>query len=283
MLISPVKLYNQYQFTGLFSKNKNGKKIYKDYQNGMLEGQVLNNGCVFNRHGTLYFRPDLDWTKFGKYLQGKFSNSNKVQSLIWGCSTGNEAYSFAILLKHSFGDNSKKFLPIKAMDINSKLINQNKTLQEAGFPINLPILENMKSALKIQSLRYDLDEIKKYFKPVTYTTVRLNDEILNSVDFSYSNILTDVDKIDSSIPSIVMCRNMWPYISPRKYSSFSKKLYDKLHPNSIVVIGGYDWEGEKGVVGSNLFPKALIYNNFKPVKGFHVKNGNKSEIIVFQK
>ena len=101
MQISPVRPYNAYKpqnsFTGIFGKHT---RTYKNYQSGKLEGQIIAGKEVFNRHTTSFFRTDLDWTKLGKYLQKKFSNTPRVQTLIWGCSEGLEAYSLVILLKH---------------------------------------------------------------------------------------------------------------------------------------------------------------------------------------
>ena len=62
-----------------------------------------------------------------------------------------------------------------------------------------------------------------------------------------------------------MCRNMWPYIDSSKYDETAKKLYDKLAKGSVVVLGRYDWDGEKTIPHSNEFPKALLKNKFKPI------------------
>jgi len=298
MQISPTNLYyTKANFTGLFSrfKTKNqtnpktgATKEYLAYKNAMLDGQVSHSGMLFNRHGTLFFRPDLNWAEFGEYLENKFSNCDKVQTLIWGCSGGEEAYSLAILLKHCFGEDSKKFFPIQAMDINSKLIEKNKIQQQTGFSINGGmVIDPMARALKKPSLKFDNTETEKYFRPVSLSEYRIKDDVLDSVNFSFSNILTDLQKIDSDTPALVMCRNMWPYINSEKYNQFAKNLYERLPKGSVVVIGGYDWEGEKCIKDSDKFPAALQKNGFKQVKNFNVtdeyRNPVENTSIVFEK
>lgn len=272
MNISPIASYNNAcRFRGLFGTKNSAKKTLKEqqkaYQSGQLEGQVTHAGSLFNRHGTLYFRPDLNWAKFGKYLKDKFKDTPKVQTFIWGCSGGQEAYSLATLLKHHFGDDFKKFLPIEAMDINPKIIEDNKKYQQSGFSVNNLILENMRRGLDIPSLNFDNNKAEKFFQSASFSQYVFKNDILDSINFSQSNILSDLDKINSDTPSLVMCRNMWPYINYEKYDDYAKKLYDKLAPHSVVVIGGYDLSGEKCIKNSYTFPQTLVKNGFKPIYG----------------
>ena len=256
MRISPIS--KNYNF-----KSNILKKSSSETKPQLLEGQVLRNGEVFNRHSSFYFRDDLKWKKFGEYLADKYKSTPKVNTYIWGCAKGEEAYTTAMLLKRFFGNDNKKFLPIKAMDIEEKLINKNKYFQKDGFYVSDVELFKMKEVLG--ALPYS-EEFYRYCLPIGCLGYRFRDDIINSVEFSQSNILTDLDKIDSNTPAIVMCRNMWPYIDGKKYDGYLKKLYSKLAPNSVVVIGSYDVDGDD-VPFSRDFPKAITKNGFKPVKG----------------
>jgi len=271
MRISPCCRYN---FRGFVKKEP--QKALSSFS---PDGRVLKNGTVFNRHTTTYFRSDLDWEEFGKYLKNKFSNCNNVQTLIWGCSRGDEAYSLAILLKRTFGEGFKKFQPIKAMDIDSKLIEANKKNKEAGFVLDGTFLEKMQNGLNIKSLRYNMGELAKYCKLVNHTQYRLKDKITDSVEFECSNVLDGVDKIDSNTPAIVMCRNMWPYIDTNRYETFAKRLYNKLADGSIFVIGEYDWMGCHNIETAICIPKILADNGFK----FSTNAGAQNSIYIFEK
>jgi len=256
MQISPV--YSNYSFKANFLK----KPSIQPKQE-LLEGQIMRDGEIFNRHSSYYFRDDLHWKKFGKYLVNKYQSIPKVNTYIWGCANGEEAYTMAMLLKHLFKADNKKFLPIHAMDIEEHLIKKNKNFQEKGFFVSDVELFKMKDVLGV--LPYS-EDLYKYCLPVGCLGYRFRDDIINSVEFSQSNILTGLDRIDSNIPSIVMCRNMWPYIDGRKYDNYLRKLHSKLSPNSIVVIGSYDVDGDN-MPFSRDFPKSLTKNGFIPVKG----------------
>ena len=280
MKISPVSFYS-YQFKGS-SFEEPQRKVCEDYQNAMPMGQVYHKGALFNRHGTMYFRSDLDWIKFGKYLKNKFSNCNKVQSLIWGCSAGHEAYSYSILLKYIFDDDFKKFLPIEAMDIDSELIKKNQNQKQAGIVLNTCNIDTIKNGLGILSNDFYTQNLPEFCK-LRNGNYQFSDEISDSVNFSYSNILTSLDRIDSSAPAIVMCRNMWPYVAFYKYDDFAEELYKKLKAGSVVVVGGYDWSGKKAIANSGSFPKTLIEKGFKPVYDIHIMDGSKNTPLVFEK
>ena len=114
--------------------------------------------------------------------------------------------------------------------------------------------------------------------------LELSKSIVDSVVFGQKNILKSIDELDSSRKSIIFCRNMWPYIGADNYLVFAKKLYDKLAPGSVVVIGVYDCVGEAFLSNSDKFPNALKNSGFKPVKnrglGFEA---DKNMVLIFKK
>lgn len=270
MLISPI---NHQSFTRkinlhLASLEKRTGKFRSDgdsftkSNSGLLEGQILeSDGQIFNRHSTNFFRHDIDWTDLGNYLKENFKDDKKVNTYIWACSTGEEAYSSALLLKSFFGDDAKKFTPLRAMDIDSDIINRNRKQQKAGVYIDEYVLSRILLKFKLKYYQY----VNTYIKEKSSGKFLIAPDIAKMVTFKFSNILTDVDKIDSKNPSLIMCRNMWPYVDSKKYNEFAKKLYKKLAPNSLVMIGSYDWEGDSHFLNSNTIGKVLEENGFKPV------------------
>ena len=257
MQISAIQSY-------AFTSNSFAKISKMITEEELFEGQILKDGQIFNRHTTNYFREDMDWSAYADVLQKKFANVPKIDTLIWGCSNGNEAYTMSILLKYCFGGDYKKFLPIKAMDIDKDLIEQNKKEQKENFEFSNSNLINLCYALGI-SYSDNMDVLWDFVLRTGFWKYNLQDDILNSVEFSQSNILSDVDKIDPNVPTIVMCRNMWPYVDSDKYNEYAKKLHDRLNENSIVVVGRYDWEGENHNFDYSSFPKVLMRNGFKPI------------------
>lgn len=270
MLISPIK---SQIFTGKIKlhlaslENRSGKfhsqgDSFIKSNSGLLEGQILeSDGQIFNRHSTNFFRHDIDWTDLGNYLKENFKNDKKVNTYVWACSTGEEAYSIALLLKSFFGEDAKKFIPVRAMDIDSKIINRNRKQQKEGIYIDEYVLSRILLKFKLKYKQY----VNTYIKEKSSGNLLIAPDITKMVSFKFSNILTDVNKIDSKNPSLIMCRNMWPYVDSKKYDEFAKKLYKKLAPNSLVIIGGYDWEGDSHFKNSNTFGNVLEKNGFKPV------------------
>ena len=227
------------------------------------EGQIPspNNYGIFNRPTTYFFRGDLDWMEFLEIIQERFKDANKVNTYIWGCSKGDEAYSLAMLLDRYFGVESEKFFPIEAKDIDEGIIKRNKTEQSERIVSWTFEKEKIKEILGLSP-----NEESRYYSVFPGTgNIKLNSDCIKKINFEASNIVTDLGLIDSENPSLVMCRNMWPYINPDKYESCAKELYDKLAKGSIVVIGHYDCFGEIGYIGSKNFPKELIKAGFTPV------------------
>jgi len=228
----------------------------------LQEGQVLDceKNAIFNRHTTAFFRPDLDWGDFGRYLKEKFSNTDKVNTYVWGCSYGEEAYSMSILLSRYF-DDKEKFFPIHAIDIDSDTIEKAQTERKEGIELNLWELGVAMDGMKMK--KEDAEKfLSKCKNKECYT---LKDDFANPIEFSVGNIITDTDKIDDKNPSIILCRNMWPYVCPSKYNECAKKMYDRLAKGSIVVIGSYDYRGDDKYFRSDMFPKALEKAGFKSI------------------
>lgn len=186
------------------------------------------------------FREDLDWKKLGEFLETRFAKCDKVNTYVYGCSDGSEAYSLSILLQNKFGKDAEKFFPIIAKDIDEEKISENIRRQKEGCA---------KAELGYYQMRHRLeleeDEAKKYIKHAIggVSNDLMLDKTTSPVKFSAANILEDLNNIDSKHPSIVMCRNMWPYINENEYKEFAKQLYNRLAPGSVVIVGTFDCSG----------------------------------------
>ena len=243
-------------------------------------GQVYDkSGGILNRHTTFFARGDLDWYDFGKYLKSKFEDISNVDIQCFGCSTGQEAYTLAILLNHIY--NGEPFT-IHASDIDERTIEHDKEEQETGIYLQkidcLELLVNV--GIDKERNQSDEDYLGKYFA-LSGNIGRICPEIVNSVEFSKKNILTSTDELNQTKPSIVLCRNMWPYVNPDLYCEFAEKLYENLAEGSIVIIGQFDYHGEYGYENSSEFPNALEKAGFRLVYG--VNKLLSDEKLVFEK
>lgn len=222
------------------------------------------------------------WHDFADYLKENFSSLDDTDIHCFGCSNGKEAYSLAILLKECFpGQNFK----IKASDIREEQIQKNiKEQKEGVYLCNWDKFQTRASWYPHDKLHIiekyieETDESKKhrycemfpyvdnpFYNEEGKTSLRIKPEITDCVEFKTVNILESLDEIDSTKKSIIMCRNMWPYIDPKEYDKFAKKLYDKLAPGSIVIVGDFDLRGDEKVQNSHMFPHSMIKNKFSQI------------------
>ena len=270
-IYEPIKKQQQRTIWQFFHDKLFPKNFPKDkYKEGQIP--CCDNNKIFNRPTTFVFRGDLNWREFLEIIQERFKDANKVNTYIWGCSSGDEAYSLAMLLDRYFGNESEKFFPIEAKDINKETIKKNIIEQSERI-----VSRTFEKAKIKEVLGLSRNEESKYYSIFPGTdNIKLNSDCIKKINFEVSNIVTDLSSIDSENPSLVMCRNMWPYINPDKYEFCAKELYDKLAKGSLVVIGDYDCFGEVGYFGSKNFPIELIKAGFTPI---YIKGvGNRSSL-----
>ena len=125
---------------------------------------------------------------------------------IWhaGCSTGDEVYSLAILLKETgLYDRST----IYATDINPAVL---KTAQEAKYPVS-----RIKEMTKAYQLAGGTNPFSDYYT-CKGDTAFLNSDIKQNIVFSTHNLATDEAFIDAQL---VICRNVLIY--------FDRELQDR--------------------------------------------------------
>lgn len=245
------------------------------------KGQILYKpGILFNRASTQFFRSDLNWVEFGKYLREKFKDDKKVNTYVYACANGSEPYSLSLLLQSEFPSYCEKFFPICAKDIDKKLINQNIADKARGQVKAGVVYPWIKYGLQMEDDMIDECLLIKEGDIPEDDEEWLLEKVIAPVEFQYANILNDVKNIDSEHPSILMARNMWPYVRPFEYQDFSDELYKRLAKGSVVVVGDYDYRGQKGFVDSDKFPSCLIKSGFKPVRFQDTAPGKE---LVFEK
>lgn len=211
-------------------------------------------GRVYNRDWTSFLRKDIKWTELGKYFTEKYCSTPKVNVYQAAASKGDESYTLSLLLKKCFGVNSNKVFPINAFDINNEVIqkNINRQKNDSDYFIHISDFRRLTSEFHLYE-----DGNQEYFKvPDDGFWVRLKSNILKTVEFKHSNILDEVHNFNDKNPSILLCRNMWPYVDEKYYDEFAQNAYNKLADNSCILIGDFDNTPEiKG--------QALIKDSFK--------------------
>lgn len=141
---------------------------------------------------------------------------------IWsaGCSSGEEAYSIAILIKELIPDYKEWDIQIIATDINHSSLNKAR-----------------KGIYSEWSFRgTDLNFKNKYFKKIDRMCYKLNEDIIKLVTFYPLNLADPTYVVNNHIMNdvdIIFCRNVLMYFS--KYQI--KKIINKFY--NILINGGW--------------------------------------------
>ena len=209
---------------------------------------------------TNLFREDLNWDSFAKYIISHFAYKPKINIYSLACSDGSEAYSAAISLMEKLPKILyDKYLPIHASDIDQVSIQYAKSgkldifsheiyyAQKGGIDlskyINIP--EKDLSGKSIKDIdKYESYEIKELLK--------------NKVNFSNSDIYTELTKIKDSGNTVVMCRNVMPYLAPKHVTEILNLLKRVLKSGSLFVTGNFD---EKVRFGNKLLNNGFFIPN----------------------
>jgi len=202
----------------------------------------------------------LLWDEFIKFLDYKYQDLNKVNVYNYGCSNGSETFSIIMKMLTNLGkENSEKFFPIIAKDIDLGAINKAKStpLPIGWFEknrIDVHTDKNFDSYFIKDSSGYRTNGVtsdESYYFPTKILT--------EHVKFSQANILKDYKNIKPE-NSVVLARNFWPYLEeniPKLISILAKQM----GKNSTLVIGSFDINGCNNY-GINLILE-LVKKGFK--------------------
>ncbi|CAM3352028.1 chemotaxis protein CheB [Zobellia roscoffensis] len=213
---------------------------------------------------TSFFRDPLVWEALTSEVIPKIISSKKKEDTIkcWcvGVSSGEEAYSLAIVINEILAKfNKKNLVKIFATDIEKNHLND----ASKG-------MYNESTVANISEKRLVLNFTKKgdYYQ--------VNENIRRMVIFSKHNVLKDppFNKMDLS-----MCRNMLIYLQPAAQNRALDVLHYSLNMNGILVLGSSESLGQQKNAFNELYRKQKIYCNIRPAKilGLQQYNSGKSQ------
>ena len=192
-------------------------------------GKYSNDNPYFTT--TEFFRDDLDWDGVCYYVDNFYKNTPKVNLICYGCSDGEETYSLSLKLKTNLRQNSKKYYPIIAKDIDKDCVNLAK---RGRYKISERESEKIDMACGPNVYRYmDIfsDGLEKH--------ARARSILKNDIIFSQADICEDIDNIPAE-NTVLVCRNFWGYLTRSKQKELAENLGKKLKDNSHVIIGTFD-------------------------------------------
>ncbi|MFM2311500.1 MAG: hypothetical protein RLZZ04_776 [Cyanobacteriota bacterium] len=171
---------------------------------------------------------------------------------IWsaGCSTGQEPYSLAIMLKELLLDINAWQLSILATDIDLAALNQARAgiYSEWSFRDTEPRIK------------------RQYFEPLG-RNYQIERSIRQMVTFQKVNLLSDqFPQLFSNLREIdlIVCRNVFIYFGSATIGKILAKFYDTLRPDGYLLVGHSELTGQNlSRFQAQIFPQSLIYQRRK--------------------
>jgi chemotaxis protein methyltransferase CheR len=147
-----------------------------------------------------------------------------------GCSTGEEAYSLAILLKQLIPDLNQWNLLILGLDMNST------ALEKARVGIYRP-----------WSLRTLHETVRQHHFRFTKGHYYLNEQIRQMVKFQMLNLASDLfPQVNSDLEKmdLILCRNVFIYFEETTIAMILEKFYHTLAPSGYLLTGHSELHGQ---------------------------------------
>ncbi|MFA6312269.1 MAG: CheR family methyltransferase [Sterolibacterium sp.] len=166
---------------------------------------------------------------------------------IWcaACSSGEEAYSLAILLDESMSDRSQWNISILGTDINRQAIAKAR-----------------QGIYTEWSFRNISDERRQRFFHRHKNTWVLDDAIRERVTFRLGDLVADEFPAPADLHhmDLILCRNTFIYMAPQAVSRIADKFTETLADGGILVTGhGELYAHHLGKLRSRVFPESIVY------------------------
>lgn len=193
--------------------------------NQLSNKDIINLAACLTIGETYFFRDKnlfriLRENLFPNMIRRKGNSSRSLKIWSAGCSSGEEPYSIAILIKELIPDYKNWNIEIIATDINENFLNKARQgiYSEWSF-------RGMNSNFK-----------NRYFKIIDDKYYKINDDVMNLVRFYNLNLAKDTYLLDNKILNnidIIFCRNVLMYFSESLANQIIKRFY------KIIADGGW--------------------------------------------
>ncbi|MEJ2295120.1 MAG: CheR family methyltransferase [Candidatus Lokiarchaeota archaeon] len=174
------------------------------------------------------------------------SNYDPIRIWIVGCSTGEEAYSIAMLLRE-FADlhEKKNEITIFATDIDAGAVNK---ARHGVYPKNI-------------EADISKERLKRHFTKVDDQYI-IKKKIRKMLIFAEQNVLEDPP---FSRMDMITCRNLLIYLQPESQGDLLRTLVYAVKTNGFLVLGTADSLGEISEIFEDVDGKAKIYKKQKMI------------------
>ena len=195
---------------------------------------------------TNFFRDSEVWNKLKKKILPEFldglPDGYMLRAWVPACSTGEEAYSLAIVFDEVYSkikDKKKLYLQIFATDIDNDAVD---IARKGEFSSNI-------------ATNVSLERIDKYFTSNEFG-YRINSNIREMVVFATHNIINDppFTKID-----ILSCRNLFIYMEPELQKQLMTLFYQSLNVGGLMILGTAESDSSKRGMFNTIDSKLKLF------------------------
>lgn len=204
---------------------------FSDYVDYVLSGQhseeVLHMIDVMTTNLTHFFREPTHFEFLSQHVLPEFLSNNRKSIKLWsaGCSSGQEPYTLAIVIKEFLRKNKVQMFDfsILASDISTRVLDK---AEKAVYPA-----ENISKVPLGIKKNYFLKS-KNSEKPL----VRIKPEIRRIVSFKRINFI-DADYGLNETFQIIFCRNVLIYFDKDVQKKVLQKFMEFLEPGGYLFLG----------------------------------------------
>jgi len=206
--------------------------------------------CLTTNRESYFFRDKGQFSLLRQtILPDLIRRNQRIKSLRFcsaGCSTGQEPYSLAILLRELIPDIDSWNILILGVDINRESLSQAK-----------------KAFYNTWSFRQVEDDIKeKYFKSGA-GYYQLYDDIRKLVKYRQVNLVRDQMphlEIELNDMDLIICRNVFIYFTENAINRVVEKFFNTLKPNGYLITGHAELNNTQvKAFQTKLFSESVIY------------------------
>jgi chemotaxis protein methyltransferase CheR len=182
---------------------------------------------------------------FPELIQRK-KNKKTIRICSAGCSSGEEPYSLAILLKELIPDLDQWNLMILGIDINQEALQKAETGIYRAWSFRRVDVEIMQQYFQLINAHYHLKPSIKQM--VKFQSVNLLKELFPR----HNSELRDLD--------LILCRNVFIYFESSAIANVLNKFYDALQPLGYMITGHAELYGQHlSQFQTKLFPESVVY------------------------
>jgi chemotaxis protein methyltransferase CheR len=143
---------------------------------------------------------------------------------IWsaGCSTGEEAYTVAILIRELLGPSADWDIKVLATDVSNRALGSARRghYAERAFVMTEP-----------------LDLARWFVMDTSTASWVVRDEVRELVEFRHHNLVTEAPPFDDGEVDLVLCRNVTIYFDRNTTRGLMKRLHGRLRDGGYLFLG----------------------------------------------